>query len=419
MSNFISKWNTILTSSGSSSSHQVKLPLESTGTYDFLVVWGDGTQDRITRWNQGEVQHTYPLEGIYTITINGTLIGWRFNNGGDKLKIIEISQWGEIRLGNSTSYFLGSTNLKLVARDALNLNGTTTLYQAFAHCTSLGHTGNMSKWDVSAVTNMYAMFREASSFNQPIGTWDVSNTTNMQYMFRDAVSFNQSIAEWNVSKVTNMQYMFQFALSFNQPIGDWDVSDVLSMGSMFNGASSFNQPLGNWNVSGVTLMNFMMHDASSFNQPVGDWNVSATMFMYGMFLGVTFTTANYDNLLVSWSALSLQTGIIFHGGNSYYSNTTARQYIIDTFDWTIIDQGYINDSLVSSEKPSSQTPMIESSRSASIGFVTSELGTNILDSSHKNTKSTSLASNAPQFYVFVFSMLLVISVRLQKNRSVF
>ena len=45
---FISVWNTTLTSSGSSSSNQVKLPLIFSGTYNFLIKWGDGNQDTIT-----------------------------------------------------------------------------------------------------------------------------------------------------------------------------------------------------------------------------------------------------------------------------------------------------------------------------------------------------------------------------------
>jgi fibronectin type 3 domain-containing protein len=39
------------------------------------------------------------------------------------------------------------------------------------------------------------------------------------------------------------------------------------------------------------------------------------------------------------SGLSLQPGVTFNGGNSRYSNNTARQYIIDTFGWTITDNG--------------------------------------------------------------------------------
>ncbi|KKM83000.1 hypothetical protein LCGC14_1313860 [marine sediment metagenome] len=43
--NFTSKWDTNLISFSSSSNNQVKLPLQSVGTYDFTVDWGDGTQD--------------------------------------------------------------------------------------------------------------------------------------------------------------------------------------------------------------------------------------------------------------------------------------------------------------------------------------------------------------------------------------
>jgi surface protein len=38
--------------------------------------------------------------------------------------------------------------------------------------------GGISKWDVSNVTNMYAMFYE-SEFRGDISNWNVSNVTNM------------------------------------------------------------------------------------------------------------------------------------------------------------------------------------------------------------------------------------------------
>ena len=64
---FVSQWNTGLTSTGSSTSQQVKLPLESSGTYDFTVDCGDGVNNTITSWNQAEVTHTNTSEGVYTI----------------------------------------------------------------------------------------------------------------------------------------------------------------------------------------------------------------------------------------------------------------------------------------------------------------------------------------------------------------
>jgi surface protein len=222
--------------------------------YNFVVQWGDGTSETITSITQR--LHTYAAAGVYNVTITGTLVGWRFNNGGDLLKLLDVMQWGTMRLGNNGSYFYGASNMVMSAVDTPDLTGTT---------------------------NMYAMFAYASSFNQPIGGWDVSRVTNMQSMFGAASSLNQPIGGWDVLSVTNMYGMFSNASSFNQPIGGWDVSIVTDMGYMFIGASSFNQPIGVWDVSSVTDMQFMFYSASSFNQDISRWCVSRiTVFPYSM-----------------------------------------------------------------------------------------------------------------------------------------
>ena len=58
--------------------------------------------------------------------------------------------------------------------------------------------GNISEWDVSNVTNMSEMFKNAVVFNQPLNNWDVSNVTNMERMFKNAVVFNQDLSSWNI-----------------------------------------------------------------------------------------------------------------------------------------------------------------------------------------------------------------------------
>jgi len=151
---FISYWDTSLTSSGSSSSTQIKLPLESSGTYNFSVYWGDGLNNTITTYNDPAVTHTYSTSGVYNVTITGTIIGWKFGGSGDFLKIMEIAQWGGLRLGNSGYYFYGCSNLHLTTNDTLDLTGTTTLVSAFDGASSLSNTGNLNSWDVSHVTNM-------------------------------------------------------------------------------------------------------------------------------------------------------------------------------------------------------------------------------------------------------------------------
>ena len=298
---FISRWDTRELSSGSSNTSQIKLPLEFSGTYNFTVNWGDNTYDLITDYNQAEVTHTYESAGNYTLIINGTLNGWQFNDGGDKFKLLEISQWGDINLGNSGSYFYGCHNLALTAIDAPDLIGTTTLHGVFQSCMNLGNNGNMNLWDVSSVIDMNEMFYCASSFNQPINEWDVSKVTDMTEMFVDAISFNQPIGEWDVSKVQHMGGMFKGASSFNQNIGNWDVSSVIGMTCMFCGASSFNQSIGNWEVYSVIYMHGMFNDASSFNQHIGEWDVSNVIYMGEMFNGAN----SFNQSINEWDVSSV------------------------------------------------------------------------------------------------------------------
>ena len=344
----ISTWNT--ENPGTSNDDQIQLPLEFGGIYDFIVDWGDGTSDHITAWDQAEVTHTYAEPGNYTVSITGTINGWSFNNDGDAQKIVEISAWGPLALGNSTRYFYGCRNLELTAKDAPDLTYTTTLAEAFRDCESLGDKGNMNSWDVSDITNMEYMFHGASSFdqdisgwvvsrvinmegmftstsfdqyisdwdvsnvtnmegmfsispfNQNIGSWDVSSVTTMELMFYRALSFDQNISGWDVSSVDNMYGMFWVASSFNQDIGGWDVSQVKNMGEMFS-SSPFNQNISGWKVSDVTNMRNMFRSASSFDQDIGGWDVSNVTSMYGMFYGAS----SFNQNLSGWDVSSVIT----------------------------------------------------------------------------------------------------------------
>jgi len=314
VNDFISVWNTSKTSIDSSNADQIKLPLQSSGTYNFNVSWGDGNIDVITDYDQAEVNHTYSNPGQYTIIINDTILGWCFKGGGDKLKIVEISQWGSLQLGNDGYYFSGCSNLKLTAIDSPNLTGTTSLHNAFFNCSNLGSSGIMNNWDVSTVTSMYGMFILATSFNQDIGGWDVSSVTNMNHMFLKASSFNQDIGGWDVSSVTSTYGMFNEASSFNQNIGGWDVSSVTTMGTMFMKANSFNQNIGGWDVSSVTRVSWMFLEASSFNQNIGGWDVSSVTNMDLMFSEAT----SFNQNIGEWNVSSvIGMNIMFRGVTSF------------------------------------------------------------------------------------------------------
>ena len=101
---------------------------------------------------------------------------------------------------------------------------------------------DISAWDTSQVTDMYAMFGHADAFNQDIGGWDTARVTTMyatfwgrSQPFEDTVkAFNQPIGAWDVSKVTTMKDMFAYANSFAQDIDAWNPSSVPDMTDMFH-----------------------------------------------------------------------------------------------------------------------------------------------------------------------------------------
>jgi len=226
-------------------------------------------------------------------------------------------------------------------------NIVTTLVTNMQSLLSSTDTFNqpIGSWDVSNVTYMREMFSLASAFNQPIGSWDVSNVTDMSNMFELDYAFNQPIGSWNVSNVTTMGDMFFEATAFNQPIGSWNVGNVTYMGNMFREAIAFNQPIGTWNVSNVFYMSRMFYNATSFNQNIGYWNIGNVWGMNEMFLNAGLSTSNYDNLLIGWSTISpnesaLTPNVVFSAGNSKYCNgAAARNAIISTYGWTILDGG--------------------------------------------------------------------------------
>ena len=183
VSNFISFWNTAKTSAGSSASNQIKLPLTSHGTYNFVVQWGDGSIDKITVWNQSKTTHNYSAAGSYYLNITGTLNGLSFKGTGDTQKILNITQWGTLQMGNLGATVLGGitaynfqscSNLIITATDTLDLAGTIALSGCFWGCSSITTIPNLNSWNISSVQQLDGLFLQ-TKINDYVGDWDTSN----------------------------------------------------------------------------------------------------------------------------------------------------------------------------------------------------------------------------------------------------
>ena len=277
---FVTTWQT------TTANDTITIPTKGGIDYDFWIDWGDNTPPEKTTGDDPNPSHTYTTVDTFTVKITGTFPHFYLNNNAEiRDKLLSVEQWGNIAWESMNSAFYGASNLTLNATETPDLSGVTSMSSMFRDATAFNQ--DIGDWNVSSVTDMSEMFRSAAAFNQDIGSWNVDSVTDMRFMFSGAAAFNQDIRGWSVSGVTDMRFMFSNAAAFDQDIGGWNVSGVTDMSSIFSFANAFNQNIGGWNVSGVTNMNTMFSSATAFNQDIGGWNVSGVTNMSNMFLAAT------------------------------------------------------------------------------------------------------------------------------------
>ena len=142
------------------------------------------------RWWQPHLRCCWYVHG----DDDGTII-FRFANGGDRLKLLDILNWGALNFGNGGDYFYGAANFNATATDAPDLTGTTA-GASLQEATSFN--ANISNWDTLAVTDVAEMFdaydvEAPSAFNQSLtttpGGQNTSHMTDLGNMFRQASAF--------------------------------------------------------------------------------------------------------------------------------------------------------------------------------------------------------------------------------------
>ena len=122
------------------------------------------------------------------------------------------------------------------------------------------------------------MLRMMIENNEDLRFICTSKITNMSEMFRDS-SFDVDLSKWDVSNVTDMSYMFYFSQFKRLNISNWNVGSVTNMRNMFNSYrsntySSTQEDFSNWDVSNVTDMTYMFTNFRGVNVDVSTWDVS-------------------------------------------------------------------------------------------------------------------------------------------------
>ena len=217
---------------------------------------------------------------------------------------------------------------------------------------------NLDLLDVSNVTNMSSMFTntDLTTSGSSYSAWDISNVTSFNSMFSGASYIPTGIGSWTfgISKQVTLSGMFSGSTGTIPDITGWDTSGIRSFSSMFS-STDFNQDISGWNMTGINsgnafgvFLSSMFWNNTAFNKDISTWDITNVRFASNFMLGVTtFSTINYDSLLIGWEAQlpGNWANLTIDFGSSQYTlggpAETARTSLINIYGWTITDGGGI------------------------------------------------------------------------------
>jgi hypothetical protein len=278
---------------------EVNLPSGVGSTSSFQFTGAVGDYDVVAKQSGSIVQTFNNLSdestinlsnggGVYILEVkpkasNG-FTGLRFNNTGDRLKLIEIKQWGSFN-DSRQSLFFGCDNLTQIGSD--------------------------NNW-LNSITNGLRMFNSCSLTSLP-STLTLENLENGLGMFPN-------------SELTAL------------PSG-------MNLPSLTDGTSMFNNNLLTSLPSGMNLSSLTVGDNMFSSNSITDLPslmvLSSLTNGTSMFTGSTINTTRFSQLYEDMEANNSNNNVPFHGGNSEYNTDgkTAKDLLIADHSWTFTDGG--------------------------------------------------------------------------------
>ncbi len=313
---FVMTVDTSINTGTNSGARRFELPLLFEGTYNFNVDWGDGNNDTITSFDPSPTapqNHDYATDGVYTITIVGELLGWRFGGGRkDDHKVTSVLSWGCLEFSSIDTVFspmAGAWESCINAdftsiADTPDLRRTPSLAGCFAACgVNLTTIDKLDEWDMYHVTDISTMFF-STAHNQDLNSWYTGNITNMAGCWQGTRLFNGNISDWDTSNVIYFTAMFDAGSStpnigvFTGDISQWNTSSGQFFVNMFRDQKSFDGDLSLWNMSSALRVDSMFEGCDLYdnngNNSINNWDVSNVTRFTEMFAGTPFNRCIKD-----------------------------------------------------------------------------------------------------------------------------
>ena len=349
------------------------LPLQN-ATTTITVDWGDASSDEITTYNAAALTHTYASTSTnYDITISGQFGGIKFNNGGDKVRLRNIQNWGSTVWSTCNGAFYGCTAMTITATDLPDTSAVIDFTNAWRTCTGLTSFPLIDTSSATLFTNTWTLcsgmigafpLLVSSSVTNFQGSWngclgltsfpliDTSSGTNFNNTWLGCTGLT-SFPLIDTSSTTGLSDTWEnctgltsFPLidtSLVQTFNDtWqncsgltsfpliDTSACTNFSDTWNGCTGLTSfPTINTS-AGTIIRNAWqgLTGLAGYNFPVTGFDVMVTG--QSQFASTTISTSAWDAILVDTDTTNANSSVVLHGGGATYSKGTVDSGTTDS-----------------------------------------------------------------------------------------
>ena len=252
---------------GTSSTNQFTIPTTGTG-YLYDIETSDG--QTITGLTGGTTI-TFPSAGTYDVYISGSFPQFYFNNTGDRLKLIDLKNFGIYALGSLSQLnaFYGCSNMVISATDIGHFENVTNFTSTWRGCSSLT---SFPLLDTSYGTSFSAAWFSCSSLTS-FPLLDTSNGTNFTYAWSNCSSLT-SFPVIDTSSGTNFSFAWISCSSLTSfPANAFDTNIASNYASSFTSTKlstqSIDDILVSLDTSGVLNGTFNQSGGGNLPSAVG------------------------------------------------------------------------------------------------------------------------------------------------------
>jgi hypothetical protein len=314
---------------GTSASNQFTIPTTGQG-YAYDIETSDG--QTITGLTDGTTI-TFPSAGTYDIFISGRFPRFYFNNTEDKLKLLNLKNFGIYALGSTSQLnaFYGCSNMIITATDIGHFENVTFFNSAWNSCSSLT---SFPLINTSSGTSFFRAWNSCSSLTS-FPLINTSSGTNFGGAWNSCSSLT-SFPLINTSSGTNFNSAWNSCSSLTSfPL--INTSSGTNFGGAWNSCSSLTSfPL--INTSSGTNFNSAWNSCTNLeNFPSNAFDTNIGANYTSVFLLTNLSTQTIDNILVSLDISGVSNGTFSQsGGGNTPSATglTAKANLISK-GWTI------------------------------------------------------------------------------------